>query len=282
MNVLPKKPILSWLLTVYILLGSCHSVLTQEPKFNHVWGMWGVTIDGGSNDDLAEMVKGGIEYITLAGWQGEYSPSQVNWRIARALRLGAKRVVVPITHSRIKRATALGNIDEIKAFIDSVDSGFFYLDEPKHNGEDVSVIAEIGRYVNEEKPWPSGLYSAEPVVNQRYDASYYGEAYRLMPDYYNKSLEWKKKTYENLERRKPLAPVIGLMYKAGTHEPYVPDSVALRLEIDNALPFCREIWFYARKSSVIDQLTGQPFDLFNPIERWKTLKAVLKSYEGQH
>jgi len=243
-----------------------------------VWGMWGVNVDGRDNDNLAEMIEAGIEHIALSGWLGDYSPGALNWRIEHARELGVVRVVVPITHGRIQRAGEQEGMEEIRLFIDSVHSGFFYLDEPKYNEEDVEVIKAIGAFVRN-KPWPRGLYIPEPVVDQTYDAEYYDEAYRLMPDYYVKSLDWKKETYELLESRKPLAPLLALMYVASEEGPHLPDSLALRKEIDVALPYATEIWFYGRKTSVQDPQMRKPFDLFSPRSRWEVLKSVLDSYQ---
>ena len=259
------------------------------PTWKPSWGMWGVNVAKDDPDSLRTMISGGIRYISLAGWLADtgYASSDVNWRVSLAKSWGASRVVVPITHTRIKLAQATGDLSKyIYSFMDGITTtNFFCVDEPRYQREPSRIIKAIADRIKSTRKQPRGLYIADPVTDQKHDSSYYSPAYRMMPDYYAKPLTWKKTTYVKLRAAGlVLAPLIPLMYVAGQSGPSIPTYNDLRREIDNSKTYCSEIWFYVRRSDdPKDPSYPEPrpdYDLFNPTRAyWSTLSSVIASYK---
>jgi len=236
-----------------------------------VWGMWGARMNLGEIDQL---VAAGITHVSLPGFMPyKYSPAQMNDMISAIKARGVTRVVVPISHAQMD-SVAAGRHREIYDYISAIQSGFFCLDEPKHRNHTAAAVESVGNYISRTKSAEHGLYIATPL--DYYDGDYFDTAYRLMPCYYTMSLAEKRDTYVALGTHKRLVPIIGLMYIAGQRKyqdpEHLPRHVHIKSDIDNAAPYCDEIWFYTVDHSPHD------YDLFSPHWHMEQLHDVIQSY----
>lgn len=249
------------------------------------WGMW--SVEGGllvgdnpSYVEIDALVDAGITYMCLDGSSALHDIWQINSQmITRALARGMERVVAPISHGMLQDAVSAGNIDDIKPYIYNVDTDFFCLDEPRHNGYPAWVVLDIEAYLDglppEVKGEERGIYIAAPIglLGYQYDASYYGTPYRIMPDGYSLTLAEKRDVYCDVGTECPMAPIVGLMYVAGSGVDE-PEYIHLKGDISSAYPYCEEVWFY---TSVDHPPTG--YDLFDPAyQRMEQLHDVIASY----
>jgi len=242
---------------------------SEEPV--PTWGMWGVRMN---LDEVDQLVAAGITQVSLPGFLPyHYSPAQMNGRISAIEARGVTRVVAPISHAQMDSVVA-GKHQEVYDYISAIQSGFFCLDEPKHRGYPAAAVESVGNYINRTKSGEHGLYIATPVGS--YDGDYFDTAYRLMPCHYTLTFAEKRDRYVALGTHKRLVPIVGLMYiagRSGYQDPeYLPKYVHLKGDIDNAAPYCEEIWFYTVDHS------PHEYDLFSPHWHMEQLHEVIQSY----
>lgn len=235
------------------------------------WGMWGARMNLGEIDEL---VAAGITHVSLPGFMPyKYSPAQMNDRISAIKARGVTRVVVPISHAQMD-SMAAGKHQEVYDYISAIQSGFFCLDEPKHRGYPAAAVESVGNYINRTKSGGHGLYIATPLDS--YDGDYFDTAYRLMPCHYTLTFAEKRDGYMALGAHKRLVPIVGLMYIAGRRgyqDPeHLPQYVHIKGDINNAAPYCEEIWFYT-----VDH-NPHEYDLFSPHWHMEQLHGVIQSY----
>ncbi len=230
------------------------------------WGIWGVRMN---LDEVDQLVAAGITQVSLPGFLPyHYSPAQINERISVIKTRGVTRVVAPISHAQMDSVVA-GRHQEVYDYISAIESGFFCLDEPKHRGYPAAAVESVGNYINRTKSGEHGLYIATPVGS--YDDDYFDTAYRLMPCHYTLTLAEKRGSYVALGTHKRLVPIVGLMYIPGQRGYQSPKHVHLKGDIDNAAPYCEEIWFYT-----VDH-NPQEYDLFSPHWHMEQLRDVILS-----
>ena len=231
------------------------------------WGMWGVRMN---LDEVDQLVAAGITHVSLPGFLPyHYSPAQINERISVIKTRGVTRVVAPISHAQMDSVVA-GRHQGVYDYISAIESGFFCLDEPKHRGYPAAAVESVGNYINRTKSGEHGLYIATPLDS--YDGDYFDTAYRLMPCHYALTLAEKRDRFEALGAHKRLVPIVGLMHIPGQRGYQSPKHVHLKGDIDNAAPYCEEIWFYT-----VDH-NPQEYDLFSPHWHMEQLRDVILSY----
>jgi hypothetical protein len=250
-------------------------VARSESKLMHggsegrvpTWGMWGARMN---LNEIDQLVAAGITRVSLQGFMPyKYSPAQMNEMISAIKARGVTRVVAPISHAQMD-SVAAGKHQEVYDYISAIQSGFFCLDEPKHRGHPAAAVESVGNYINRTKSGEHGLYIATPLDS--YDGDYFDTAYRLMPCHYTLTFAEKRDRYVALGTHKRLVPIVGLMYIPGQRGYQSPKHVHLKGDIDNAAPYCEEIWFYT-----VDH-NPQEYDLFSPHWHMEQLRDVIRSY----
>lgn len=292
---------------------SSHSSLKKSEYGNLKFGMLGVwpirdinvTISDVPNNDTTRYAIGNllynmrydlhIEKIELAGWIGNNVDVLVQSNFNTALQYwNASDILIPIPEWRFKQANSLNSSSVLTQYIDScyyaVGGTSFYIDEPQYQyslGDTcytAAFITAIGNQIQTRTGGTGKLYVSDPNQVVNYNSTYYTGVTHLMPDDYKSSLDFKTQTYADWGNYKSLAPIIGLMFKAGMNTSCVPAPQDYIDEIDTSLNYTDEVWFYIRESSdTVDDYpanSGVRFNLFRKdLDYWWNLKTAIENYK---